>query len=215
MMRHLALLAAFTVGASVAPAQMPPSISKPIEQAKKAANATNAQMAAVNQDAKPAAAKPAAATPQAKTPAAVPARTAAAPAKAAIGKAAQAAPGTRAAANDSGKITFEREVFAYVSEGRRDPFASPIETGEIRPLVADLRVVGIIYDATGRNSVVVFRDASTQQQYRAKVGQVLGRARVSQIKPQEIVLTIEEYGFKRPETLKLNVKQTQPAKGKP
>ena len=59
---------------------------------------------------------------------------------------------------------------------------------------------------------------STQEQYRAKVGQKLGRARVAQIKPQDVVLTIEEYGFSRSETLKLNTlttQQTQQTKGKP
>ncbi|MCX5761078.1 MAG: hypothetical protein NTW72_06165 [Gemmatimonadetes bacterium] len=73
-------------------------------------------------------------------------------------------------------------------------------------------MTGIIYDARGINSVVVMRDMSTQQQYRAKVGMILGRAKVSQIRPQEIVMTIDEYGFSRQEILKLNVQQT---KGKP
>jgi len=81
--------------------------------------------------------------------------------------------------------------------------------------VADLKVVGIILDPAGRNSVAVMRDVSTQQQYRAKPGQMLGRARVSQIRAQEVVLTIEEYGFSRQEILKLNAQQTQQTKGKP
>ena len=202
MIRRLVGLIAVFAGASVALAQMPPSIKKPIEQARKNVDATNAQTAAVNAGAKsvPAAALQAApapakapATPQAATKAAAPA--------------AQQAP-------DSNKITFEREVFTYVPR-EIDPFSSPIESGAIRPLVADLKVVGIIYDPAGRNSVAVMRDVSTQQQYRAKPGQMLGRARVSQIRPQEVVLTIEEYGFSRQETLKLNVSQTQQTKGKP
>ena len=202
-MRRVSLLVAIFAGASVASAQMPPSISKPIEQARKAAAATNAQTATINQEPKPAPAQPAATpAPQAKG-----AAVAAKP-----GKPQAAAP---LAKDDTSKVTFYREVFAYVSAGRRDPFASPIETGEIRPLVADLRLTGIIFDATGRNSVAIMRDMSTQQQYRAKVGQLLGRARVTQIKPQEIALSIEEYGFSRLETLKLNTQQTQQTKGKP
>ncbi|MBI5601686.1 MAG: hypothetical protein HY944_08995 [Gemmatimonadetes bacterium] len=131
--------------------------------------------------------------------------------QAAAGKAAAPAPPP---APDSNKLTFEREVFTYVPR-EIDPFSSPIETGAIRPLVADLKVVGIILDPAGRNSVAVMRDVSTQQQYRAKPGQMLGRARVSQIRAQEVVLTIEEYGFSRQETLKLNAQQTQQTKGKP
>ena len=196
MSRRLIALVAVMAGASVASAQIPPSINKPIEQARKNVAATNAQTALASPDAKAGqGAKPAARTPAAKAPAA---------------KAAVPAP-----VKDSSKISFDREVFAYVSEGRRDPFASPIETGEIRPLVADLRLVGVIYDPAGRNSVAVMRDQSTGQQYRAKAGQILGRARVSQVRPQEVVMTIEEYGFSRQEVLKLNVQQTQQTKGKP
>ena len=190
MIRRFACLMAVLAGASVASAQMPPNISKPIDAARKNVNATNAQTAAVNQGAKPAAS-------QKTVPTAAPQK---------------AAP--PAAARDTNRITFEREVFTYVPR-ETDPFASPIESGAIRPLVADLKVVGIIFDATGRNSVAVLRDMSTQQQYRAKTGQMLGRARVSQIKPQEVILTIEEYGFSRQESLKLNVQQTQQTKGKP
>lgn len=205
MIRRLVGLCAVFAGASVALAQMPPSINKPIEQARKNVNATNAQTAAVNGGAKsaPAAAKKAALVQGPITAVAKPRPPAA--------KAPAPAPSQ---ANDSNKITFEREVFTYVPR-ETDPFSSPIESGAIRPLVADLKVVGIIFDATGRNSVAVMRDMSTQQQYRAKVGQVLGRARVSQIRPKEVVLTIEEYGFSRQETLMLNVQQTQQTKGKP
>lgn len=203
MIRRLVSLLAAFAGASVALAQMPPSINKPIEQARKNVNATNAQTAAVNAGGKstPAAAQKAAPAP-AKTPAKPQAPAAKAPAPA------------ESPALDSNKVTFEREVFTYVPR-EIDPFSSPIESGAIRPLVADLKVVGIIFDPAGRNSVAVMRDVSTQQQYRAKPGQLLGRARVSQIRPQEVVLTIEEYGFSRQETLKLNVQQTQQTKGKP
>jgi hypothetical protein len=205
MMRPAWSLALWFAGASIASAQMPPSVSKPIEQARKNVAATNAQTAAAN-PASPAkaAVKPAAAQAPAKgAPAA--AKPAPAPAKSAA---------TAPAARDTTRITFEREVFTYVAR-EIDPFSSPIETGAIRPLVADLKLVGIIFDAAGRNSVAVMRDASTNDQYRAKVGQMLGRAKVAQIKPQEVVLTIDEYGFSRQEVLKLNQQQTQQTKGKP
>lgn len=212
MIRRLLAFVVALAGASVALAQMPPSIKKPIEQARKNVNATNAQTAAVNAGAKsaPATAQKAALAP-AKAPA-KPQSAAASPVKTPTG--ARALASAASSAPDSNKITFEREVFTYVPR-EIDPFASPIESGAIRPLVADLKVVGIIYDPAGRNSVAVMRDISTMQQYRAKPGQMLGRARVTQIRPQEVVLAIEEYGFSRQETLKLNVQQTQQTKGKP
>jgi hypothetical protein len=215
MRRLLSLVLVAAVGRAAA-AQMPPSISKPIEQAKKAANATNEQTRAMQQQAPAPAVKPAA-QPAAK-PAAKPA---AAPAKPAAAKPAAPAPAratpapVKAASQDSSKISFDREVFAYVVGGRRDPFASPIETGEIRPLIADLKVTGIIFDPRGRNSVAVMRDMSTQEQYRVKTGNILGRARVAQIKPQEVVMTIDEYGFSRQEILKLAVQKSQQTKRTP
>lgn len=203
LLQGLAMLAV----AHAAAAQLPPSINKPIEAARKSVDATNAQSGAVTQASKPEAAPARApASPQART---IPP---------AAGKQIEAPPRgrTAAAAQDSSRITFEREVFAYVSGGRRDPFASPIETGEIRPLIQDLSVVAILYDARGGNSVAVMRDQSTQQQYSAKVGQVLGRATVSHIRPQEVVMTINEYGFSRQEILKLNVPgMNQQFRGKP
>jgi len=209
LLQGLAMFAVAHACAHSAAAQLPPSINKPIEAARKSVEATNAQSGAVTQAAKPA-------SMPAQSPA--PAKTV----PPAAGKSLAVPLGGRAAApstvtqDSTGRITFQREVFAYVSAGRRDPFASPIETGEIRPLIQDLTVVAILYDARGRNSVAVMRDQSTQQQYSAKVGQVLGRTTVSQIRPQEVVMTINEYGFSRQEILKLNVPgMNQQFRGKP
>jgi hypothetical protein len=209
-MRRLLQGLALVAVAHAAAAQLPPSIKKPIEAARKSVNATNAQSGAVTQAASPAPAPAQSGAPsQARAVPPAAGKVVEAPAKGRV-----AAP--MAEARDSSKITFEREVFAYVSDGRRDPFASPIETGEIRPLLQDLSVVAILYDARGNNSVAVMRDQSTQQQYSAKVGQVLGRAKVSQIRPQEVVMTINEYGFSRQEILKLNVPgMNQQFRGKP
>ena len=98
---------------------------------------------------------------------------------------------------------FERETFAYDRSGRRVPFVSLMTTSELRPLVSDLRLVGVTYDESGRNSVAVLRDIGTKDQYRVRVGQSLGRMRVSSITPRTIVFTIEEFGYSRQETLAL------------
>ena len=209
MRRLLPVLALLAAVAHHAAAQMPSSIKKPIEAARKNVNATNAQTAAAERAGgtrppRPPWRRP----PRPRRPRRL--RQAAKPA--AAGQQPQSAGRVTvpaAPSEDSTKVTFEREVFTYDSGERRDPFASPFETGEIRPLIADLHVVGIIFDASGRNSVAVMRDVSTQIQYRVKVGQMLGRAKVSQIRPQEVVMTIEEYGFRRQELLKLSLPQTK------
>ena len=59
---------------------------------------------------------------------------------------------TRAAEPDTaGKVVLRREVFAYDQSGRRDPFVSLMTVGELRPMISDLAITGILIDPTGRN----------------------------------------------------------------
>jgi hypothetical protein len=107
-----------------------------------------------------------------------------------------------------GEVSLSREVYSYDPGGRRDPFASLLKTGDLRPMLSDLRLVVVLYDPTGRNSIAIMRDVSTKDQYRVKVGQTVGRMRVAQIQPKEIVFTIEEVGFSRQEPLALGDSST-------
>lgn len=100
-----------------------------------------------------------------------------------------------------GRILFARETYAYPRDGRRDPFASLIATGDIRPIFEDLVVTGIIVDVSGRNSQAILKDVSTNELYRARVGSVFGRIRVTSIRPGEVGLSIDEFGFPRQEVL--------------
>ncbi len=109
---------------------------------------------------------------------------------------------TKRQAKESPLLSFDREVYNYTAEGRRDPFQSLMSTGELRPLITDLRLVGIAYDAGG-NSVAVLRDLGTNEQYRVRAGEQLGRMRVAAIQPKKVVFTIEEFGFSRQESLAL------------
>jgi hypothetical protein len=107
-----------------------------------------------------------------------------------------------------GEVSLVREVYSYDPGGRRDPFASLLRTGDLRPMLSDLRLVVVLYDPTGRNSIAIMRDVSTKDQYRVKVGQTVGRMRVAQIQPKEVVFTIEEVGFSRQEPLALGDSST-------
>jgi hypothetical protein len=69
--------------------------------------------------------------------------------------------------------------------------------------MSDVKLVAVAYDATGRNSVAVLRDVNTKDQYRVRVGNTLGRMRVSAISPKFVTFTIEEFGFSRQENLTL------------
>jgi hypothetical protein len=94
-----------------------------------------------------------------------------------------------------------REVFSYEPEGRRDPFFSLILTDDLRPLLSDLKLVGILYEASGRRSVAIMRDLMTNAQYRVNAGAALGRMRVAQIKPRAVIFTIDEFGLNRQDSL--------------
>ena len=109
-----------------------------------------------------------------------------------------------AARSDTAPLTLVREVFSYQGAGGRDPFMSLLKSGDVRPLITDLKLVTVIYDDRyAARSVVVLRDVTTARRYRARVGSVIGRLRVTQIRPREVVFTIQEFGFERQQTLSL------------
>jgi hypothetical protein len=119
--------------------------------------------------------------------------------------AAGAATATRAAVADTaGRVVLRREVFAYDQSGRRDPFVSLMTVGELRPMISDLVVSGILIDPTGRSSVAVLRDISSKEQYRVRVGQQIGRMRVARISQKSVTFTIEEFGYSRQQELALD-----------
>ncbi len=107
--------------------------------------------------------------------------------------------------DSSGKIVFAREVYNYPRDGRRDPFASLIATGDIRPLFDDLRLTSVMYDPTGRTSLAMLKDISTNEVYKVRVGSVAGRNRITYIRSGVVGVAIDEFGFTRQEELTLNV----------
>lgn len=130
----------------------------------------------------------------------------------AAGTPAAAAP----AANDSTAATQDttanrtglvREVFAYRSGGR-DPLRSLLTSGDIRPLLSDLRLTTVVYDPRyPARSVAVLRDVSTTKRYDVRVDDALGHMRVVEIRPTEVVLSVEEFGQERQVTLALPKRQ--------
>jgi hypothetical protein len=112
-----------------------------------------------------------------------------------------AAPVPAVPADTAPKVLINREVFQYDGDGRRDPFVSLLTTSDLRPLLADLKLVAVAYDPRGQNSVAVLRDATSKTQYRVKVGQTIGRMRVAAIQEKAVIFTIEEFGYSRQELL--------------
>lgn len=107
--------------------------------------------------------------------------------------------------DSAGNVVFSREVYSYPRAGRRDPFSSLIETGDIRPMIADLMVVAVTLSANERASIATLKDKSSNEIYRVRVGSVFGRMRVMAIRQREVVVELDEFGYKRQETLSINV----------
>ncbi len=111
---------------------------------------------------------------------------------------------------DTAPLSLLREVFTFQGGGR-DPFVSLLKSGDIRPMIADLKLVAVVYDDRySARSVAVLRDITTGKRYRAKAGAVIGRLRVTQIRPREVVFTIQEFGFERQQTLSLARQEETP-----
>ncbi len=105
------------------------------------------------------------------------------------------------AADTAPRVLINREVFQYDGDGRRDPFVSLLTTSDLKPLLTDLKLVGVAYDPRGQNSVAVLRDVTSKDQYKVRVGQTIGRMRVAAIQPKAVIFTIEEFGYSRQELL--------------
>jgi hypothetical protein len=113
--------------------------------------------------------------------------------------AAAAVPATPA--DTAPRVLINREIYQYDGDGRRDPFVSLLTTSDLRPLLADLKLVAVAYDPRGQNSVAVLRDPTSKTQYKVKVGQTIGRMRVAAIQEKAVIFTIEEFGYSRQELL--------------
>ena len=148
-------------------------------------------------------AKPVVATPSQPAAATNNSKSTAKPAAAAKTTTVAPAPAEpKPAADTAPKVLINREVFAYEGSGRRDPFVSLLTTSDLKPLLQDLKLVGVAYDPRGQNSVAVLRDVTSKyDQYKVRVGQTIGRMRVAAIQPKAVIFTIEEFGYSRQELL--------------
>jgi hypothetical protein len=172
----------------------------PIQAARNAAAAQNAQLASQTGQSVPTPGgtkTPPAAAPQSASP---PPKSAAPAQTGQVVQQGAPKPTTTTAANNRAEPTVLREEFDYSRDTRRDPFVSLMTTSDLRPTLTDLRLTGILYDLSGRRPVAILRDIAGGQ-WRVTTGMTLGRMRVAQIKPKTIIFTIEEFGFNRQDSL--------------
>ena len=223
MRRALLALAIIAISRAPLGAQISiPNIRKPIDAATKAAGKTNAQIDAANKvgaektptDGPLPAAAARAADQQKKAPPAPAGKAAPAPGKAGAATQAKGAAGKGDSAvqvSRRGTVAVMREAFAYDAGGRRDPFVSLMASGELRPILTDLVLTGVIYDTDGRRSIAMLVDVSTGENYQVRIGQTLGRMKVARIGEQSVTLNIDEFGFSRSETIEIDKTRKGPA----
>jgi len=103
---------------------------------------------------------------------------------------------------------YEREIFNYPADGRRDPFL-PLNAGQqLGPRFEDLAVSGILFSPS-IGSVATLTDGSTGKRYRARVGDQFGEIRVAEIRKEEVVFVITSFGISRRESLRVNKDKEQ------
>jgi hypothetical protein len=104
-------------------------------------------------------------------------------------------------------MDLSREVFAYRGTGR-DPFLSLIRSGATRPMPGDLRVRGINFDPRyPQRSVATLQDRTDGRRYTVRVGDVIGRIRIVEIRATEIVAVVQEFGVDRQVVLPIRRRQ--------
>ncbi len=111
-----------------------------------------------------------------------------------------------AQAPDTVDLVFEREVFSYPTFERRNPFR-PLTGAESGPRFEELVLLGIISSANSAGSVALLGTraggsggAST---YRVREGENLGNVRVLEIRPQQLLVAVSEFGVTENRTMEL------------
>ena len=109
------------------------------------------------------------------------------------GQQGQAGPPRPAAAD----LVFEREVFQYPSFERRNPFRELVGEGS-GPRFESMRLRGIIFVSTDPSQSMILMAAGSAEQPQSRhmrVGEQWGNVRILEIRRNEIVVAVEEFGM--------------------
>jgi hypothetical protein len=119
------------------------------------------------------------------------------------------------AQQDTVRLVLEREVFSYPTFQRRNPFR-PLTGRDEGPRFEDLVLLGVIQTADARSSVALLGirgGGEGGRTYRVRVGERLGNSRIVEIRRQEVVASVEEFGVSENRILRL--RRTEPEPGAP
>jgi hypothetical protein len=108
------------------------------------------------------------------------------------------------------KLVFDREVYRYPGENRRDPFKPLTGKNGVGPLFEDLTLRMIIHSPVPGQSIAVLADRA-KKMYRLRRGESLGNVTVVDISSSRVVFSVDEFGVRRQEFLSL--KNANPKEG--
>ncbi|NIR46541.1 MAG: hypothetical protein GWN99_19025 [Gemmatimonadetes bacterium] len=97
---------------------------------------------------------------------------------------------------------YRRETFVYPTDSRRNPFVNLIEEDTGGPIFENLDLTGIIFGGSA-GSVASLVDRATEKSYRVRRGDIVGNARVVEIRPDAVVFQVTQFGVTRSETLRI------------
>lgn len=118
----------------------------------------------------------------------------------------QDAPPQAPAAGDTVQLVFEREVFTYPTQARRNPFRPLTDGGDAGPRFEQLVFLGAISSAEPGGSVALLgirAGGADGPTYRMRAGQSIGNTRIIEIRPRELIVEVEEFGLRERRTLEL------------
>lgn len=118
------------------------------------------------------------------------------------------------------ELVFEREVFTYPTGARRNPFRPLTGSNQGGPRFETLRVLGIIHSADPRASTVMLGTSTVSvsedgtnvsvgkgQSWFLKVGQSIGNVRVVEIRRDQVVVEVEEFGLTEQKIMQLQIRR--------
>lgn len=108
-------------------------------------------------------------------------------------------PAAQIAAPDA---VYRRERFVYPTSNRRNPFMSLLDSEESGPEFDNLDLVGVIFGGSA-GSVATLIDRATEKRHRVRRGDVVGNARVVEIRPDAVVFQVSRFGMTNSETLRI------------
>ncbi len=119
------------------------------------------------------------------------------------------------------ELTFEREVFTYPTFTRRNPFKPLLANNTDGPRWETMRLEGIVFDADPRYSIAIVSSGRTMvgqqaqsadpngtvgQMARLRTGERWGNIRIIEIRKDQILIQVEEFGLTEQRTMRLPVR---------